>query len=66
MIGKLAQKWYGTTRQVEVLSSAAGYYLGTIDEQGLPLSRESEEYFPDHEAALAALESGNWTQRQEP
>jgi hypothetical protein len=45
------------------LHSAAGHYIGTSDREG-PVSRESVEYFPTRAAALHALDSGAWTQRQ--
>ena len=48
-----------------VLQSAAGFYLGTADEEG-PVSRESAEYWPTEEAAsraLAGQEGVDWTQR---
>ena len=47
---------------LEVLQSAAGFYLGTADQEG-PVSRESVEYFPTREAAVQALETGQWNQR---
>jgi hypothetical protein len=50
---------------LQVLSSAAGFYLGTCD-QGGPVSRESVEYFPTISAAEAALASGDFTQRTSP
>lgn len=46
----------------QVLQSAAGFYIGTADNEG-PVSRESEEYFPTQEAAETALKNGNWIQR---
>ena len=57
---------YGNLRlPLAVMQSHAGYYIGTHDD-GSPVSRESGEYFPTHDDAQRALESGNWTQRQEP
>lgn len=50
-----------------VLKSAAGFYIGTEDDDG-PVSRESEEYWPTKEAAEKALEGVEghaWTQRNE-
>lgn len=41
--------------EIQVLRSAAGYYVGFLDEDGLPFSRETS-YFPSYEAASAALE----------
>ena len=49
---------------LQVLRSAAGHYIGTFDD--VPASRESVEYFPSHEAARHALETGTWTQRPCP
>ena len=65
MIGKLAKEFCGIELPVTVLKSRAGFYLGT-QSRGLPVSRESEEYFADRKAAEAALQSGNFTQRMNP
>ena len=51
---------------VEVCKSAAGYYIGTRDEEGLPYSRESAEYWKKPEQAATALSTGRWTQRLQP
>lgn len=50
---------------LEVLRSAAGYYIGTQDEEG-PVSRESEEYFSDEYTAHQSLARNFWTQRSRP
>lgn len=59
---------------LEVLQSAAGWYLGTMythgkdsDHPGMiePGSRESE-YFPTHTAAQAAMDNQTWQQRTHP
>ena len=47
--------------RIEVCKSANGYYLGVLYE-GMPLSRESYEYWPSYEQANEALRSQNWTQ----
>jgi hypothetical protein len=47
------------------MESQTGFYIGTHDD-GSPVSRESAEYFLTHDDAQRALESGNWTQREEP
>lgn len=65
MIGKLAKEACGVELPVTVLESRAGFYLGT-QAKGLPVSRESEEYFADRKSAEAALKSGNFTQRVNP
>ncbi len=62
--GKLAQQ-YGYELPLEVMRSAAGFYIGT-SEQGMPFSRESQEYFPNHGEAVEALATGKWTQRLTP
>ena len=62
--GLLALKYVGERLPLQVLRSAAGYYIGTYDDG--PVSRESVEYFPTDEAARHALETGAWTQRQHP
>jgi hypothetical protein len=61
-IGYLALIYAGTRLPLQVCRSAAGYYLGTVDDEG-PVSRESVEYFPTPEAARQALASGRWQQR---
>lgn len=60
-IGWLA-KQAGYKLPIQVLKSAAGYYIGTSDMEG-PVSRESVQYWPKKEDADKALESGLWTQR---
>jgi hypothetical protein len=60
--GKLALSVCHVELPLQVLKSQAGFYIGTFDEEG-PCSRESFEYFPTKEAAFAALETGEWTQK---
>lgn len=62
--GQLALEHGGEKLMLRVCQSRAGFYLGTLDKHGFPYSRESQEYFPDHEAASTALASGAWTQRK--
>ena len=50
MIGKLAASC-GFQLPLQVLQSAAGFYLGT-SELGMPISRESVEYWPSADAAV--------------
>ena len=64
--GKLAREYCNVSLQLQVLKSNAGYYIGTIDPESGPCSRESMEYFPTEQAASTALSSGNFTQRSEP
>ncbi|QEA38662.1 hypothetical protein FGL86_05960 [Pistricoccus aurantiacus] len=63
--GQLAYRELGWVLPVEVLRSAAGFYLGTSNEDDFPVSRESVEYFKTQEQAEQALNSGNWTQRHD-
>jgi hypothetical protein len=63
--GALAKEYLGTKLPLTVLRSAAGYYLGTIDDEG-PASRESVEYWPSEKMANAAMNDGEWTQRDHP
>ncbi|HHX0964225.1 TPA: hypothetical protein ACU6G2_003256 [Pseudomonas aeruginosa] len=46
---------------LQVLMSNAGFYIGTLDEEG-PVSRESVEYYSSRELAQQALDNGTWTQ----
>lgn len=64
--GLLAER-YGCGRYpLQVLSSGAGYYIGTQDARGLPVSRESKEYYAREDEAQKALREGTWTQRKHP
>lgn len=62
-IGFLALASVGRRLPLQVLRSAAGYYIGTFDDHDGPCSRESVEYFPSRDAAAKALTTGAWTQR---
>jgi hypothetical protein len=64
MIGKLAKDFCGKELEVQVLKSAAGWYVGTWEDG--PYSRESAEYFRTQQEAETALETGAWTQRAHP
>lgn len=50
--------------EIKVLKSNAGYYLGTVSEEGLPNCRLSEEYYPNEDAAKNALDNGFYTERE--
>jgi len=63
--GKLA-RGAGADLPLTVCHSQAGYYLGTLDAEGLPFSRESAEYWRKPATAHEALRSGQWTQRLFP
>lgn len=60
-LGFLAQR-AGQNLPLEICYSAAGFYLGTYNDQG-PYTRESQEYWPKREQAQRALDTGRWTQR---
>ncbi len=64
--GVLAMAWCHKRLELQVLHSAAGFYIGTMDPDEGPCSRESVEYFPTRDAAVAALQSGSWTQKANP
>ena len=57
--GKLTSE-LGLQIPVQVLQSAAGYFIGTRDEEGP--NRESAEYWPTKAQAETALNEGQWTQ----
>ena len=61
----MCRQLFGEERELRVLRSAAGYYLGTLDDMGLPNSRDSG-YYPSAEAAQAALDTGSFTPRLHP
>lgn len=56
----------GKRLPLQICRSAAGFYVGTLDADGLPVSRESAEYWRRPELAAEALRKGHWTQRLEP
>jgi hypothetical protein len=56
----------GKALPLQVCPSAAGFYIGTLDTDGAPYSRESEEYWPTRPAAETALSKRSWKQRPEP
>ena len=63
--GKLAHKYCGLLLPVKVLQSAAGFFIGTDDSDGV-VSRESEEYWSTQIEAERVLNSGTWSQRSHP
>lgn len=64
--GHLAKKYCNKDLPLQVLQSAAGFYIGTADDLGCPVSRESVQYWRKQEPAEHALSTGEWTQRSEP
>ncbi|ABM97040.1 hypothetical protein [Methylibium petroleiphilum] len=63
--GQMALVYGGLRLNLQVLESAAGFYIGTTHED-MPYSRESAEYWRKREAAEQALADGTWTQRDQP
>lgn len=61
--GKRALSHLRLELPLQVLMSNAGFYIGTLDEEG-PASRESVEYYPSRELAQQALDNGTWTQQE--
>jgi hypothetical protein len=66
--GWLAAKFEKRQLPLQVCKGPASwskrYYLGT-QEEGAPVTRESEQYWRTWKEAESALMSGNWTQRLE-
>jgi hypothetical protein len=65
--GMLAFQCDGKKLPLQVLKSAAGFYIGTTeaegDLKGAPNTRESERYWQKAHEAHAALDSGDWVQK---
>jgi hypothetical protein len=51
---------------LQVCKSAAGFYVGTREENGEPFSRESQEYWPTRQKAERALTLRIWSQPRAP
>lgn len=64
--GRLAAEFGKRRLPLEVCKSAAGFYLGTREENGAPFSRESKEYWPTRQEAERALTLRIWSQRRVP
>jgi hypothetical protein len=64
MTGYLAEHFGGMVLPLQVLKSAAGWYIGTWGDG--PFSRESVEYYATEDEAQDAVDSGTWTQRRHP
>lgn len=62
----LQENHEGFGRPFEVLKSSAGFYIGTLDPELGPISRESVEYYSSQCKAQQALDLGTWTQRLTP
>ena len=63
--GQLALQHCDKRLPLAVLSSAAGFYIGTCDDEG-PCSRESREYWRLQADADKALATGDWKQKSHP
>lgn len=55
----------GEERELQVLSSAAGFYIGTLCDIGTPNSRDSG-YYASPEDAQADLDAGTFMPRLTP
>ena len=53
----------GSYFQLQVCRSQAGYYIGTLNADDEPYTRESQEYWVDRAQADQALRDGRWTQK---
>lgn len=53
----------GSYFQLQVCKSQAGHYIGTLNADGEPYTRESQEYWADRAQAEDALRDGRWTQK---
>jgi hypothetical protein len=53
----------GSYFELQVCKSQAGHYIGTLDANGGPYTRESQEYWVDRVQAEMALQDGRWTQK---
>ena len=56
-------KQAGRCFPLKICKSHRGFYIGTLNE-GMPYTRESQEYWGKEEQATAALQKGAWTQKQ--
>ena len=63
--GVLAAR-FGYDLPIRVLSSRAGYYIGTFSDTLGHVSRESQQYYPTQQLAEEAFRKGTWTQRRNP
>ena len=64
--GKLAYELLCIKLELQVCHSANGYYIGTMDPESGPCSRESEEYFSSFADAQYALDHNKFIQRDKP
>ena len=52
----------GALLPVQIIETLTGAYIGTVDQAGVPFSRESQETYASAAEARAALEADTWTQ----
>jgi len=64
--GYLAEMYSQCKLEVQVCQSAAGYYIGTMNPDGSPCSRESGNYYHTAIEADKALREKSWIQRMYP
>jgi hypothetical protein len=61
--GALAFKYSKQKVSLEILQGHDGFYIGTKNGEGKPLSRESVETWRKKQTADMALTTSTWTQR---
>lgn len=61
--GILAERSGYGQLELRVLHSSAGYYIGTLSEDGCPISRESINYYPSFDEAKKDLDNNTWIQK---
>ena len=64
----ICAKYLSEERDLQVLQSAAGFYIGCragMDDEvpGEPLSRDSQDFYSTHEDAMHDLVDRTWVQR---
>lgn len=64
-LGYLSIK-YGVAQTIKVCKSNAGFYIGTIDKNGCPNTRESVQYYQRYDEAQIALQADSFTQKMNP
>ena len=57
---------FGAPRPLQGCQSRVGFYLGTLDVDGTPNTRESAEYWESREEAEGAWKARKWQQRLWP
>ncbi len=65
VVGFVAHQYGKQKLPLQVCKSAAGYYIGTL-QNGMPFSRESDGYYPSESDAATALRCRTWDQKPGP